>query len=134
MGGGVGVGKIYRLQLRLRIQPKRSTRADSNSGLDSDSAALQFSLSPSARPCPHFAVGALAGHHLVRRCQVRVGERAGAAVRPAAAAEVGQGEAAPRHRDLAGKLLLALSAAVPAGGQWGRRGGGARKGMAQELG
>ena len=32
--------KFYRLQLRLRLRPKRSTPTDSNSGLDSDSAAL----------------------------------------------------------------------------------------------
>ena len=32
--------KFYRLQLQLRLQPKRSTPTDSNSGLDSDSAAL----------------------------------------------------------------------------------------------
>ena len=31
---------FYRLQLRLRLWPKRSTPTDSNSGLDSDSAAL----------------------------------------------------------------------------------------------
>ena len=32
--------KFYRLQHRLRLQPKRPTLIDSNSGLDSDSAAL----------------------------------------------------------------------------------------------
>ena len=36
--------KFYRLQLRLRLQPKRSTPTDSNSGLDSDSAALITSV------------------------------------------------------------------------------------------
>ena len=36
---GVGVSKIYRLQLQL--QPKRSTPTDSSYGLDSDSAALR---------------------------------------------------------------------------------------------
>ena len=34
--------RFYRLQLRLPLRPKRSTRADSSSGLDSDSAALPF--------------------------------------------------------------------------------------------
>ena len=32
--------KLYRLQLRLWFQPKRSTPTDPNSGLDSDSTAL----------------------------------------------------------------------------------------------
>ena len=36
--------KFYRLQFRLRLRPKRSTPIDSNSGLDSDSAALATAM------------------------------------------------------------------------------------------
>ena len=36
--------KFHRLQLPLRLQPKRSTPTDSNSGLDSASAALPITL------------------------------------------------------------------------------------------
>ena len=39
-GSGLESTKFSRLQVRLRLQPKRATRADSTSGFDSDSAAL----------------------------------------------------------------------------------------------
>ena len=39
-GPASGSEKIYRLQLRFRPKPKRPTPTDSNSGLDSDFAAL----------------------------------------------------------------------------------------------
>ena len=48
------LANFYRLQLRVRLQPKRPTPVDSNSGFDSDSAALRAA-----------AVGAKRGRHLI---------------------------------------------------------------------
>ena len=46
---GVRVAKMLLTPLRLRLQPKQSTPTDSNSSLDSDSAALR--TTPSSPRC-----------------------------------------------------------------------------------